>query len=119
MKLLETNQLVKLSKWLFWLNTAVWLTFGIWSLIRIGNSAPDSRITLWVIAILMLGNATAFLFCGWAIEKQNHLLHIAIITVLVVNIVLTFTDQFGIFDLLTLLLDLILLALAFIRFRKL
>jgi len=33
------------------------------------------------------------------------------LAVLLVNIVLTFTDQFGLFDLLTLLLDLIILAL--------
>lgn len=45
--------------------------------------------------------------------------HLAIITVLVVNIVLTFTDQFGIFDLLTLLLDLILLALVLFKFKTL
>ena len=114
MRLPDSDKLIQLCKWLFWLNAAVWLTFGIWSMVRIGNSAPESMTILWVIAILMLGNVTAFLWCGWAVQKQASWYRFTIMAVLAVNIVLTFTDQFGLFDFLTLLLDFVLSGLVLV-----
>ena len=111
MSLPDTERLIRLGRWLFWLNAAVWLIFGVWSIVRIGSGAPGSPITLWIIAILMLGNVIAFLWCRWAIQQQASWYRFAVIAILAVNILLTFTDQFGIFDFLTLLLDLILLGI--------
>ena len=85
---------------------------------RIDSGTPAGPITLWVIAILMLGNVAAFLWCSWAVQKQSRLYHVMIIAILGVNIFLTFTDEFGLMDLLTLLLDLVLLALVLSDFRK-
>lgn len=116
MTLPSPHQLIQLSKWLFWLNAAVWLIFGIWSMVRIGSGAPGGAV-LWVIAILMLGNVAAFLWCSWAVQKQAGWYRFGVTAVLAINILLTFTDQFGIFDLLTLLLDLVLLACILIIFR--
>jgi hypothetical protein len=114
MTLPNSDKLIQLGKWLFRLNAAVWLTFGIWSVVQIGNGGVGSPATLWVVAILMLGNVVAFLWCSWAIQKQPSWYRLTIIAILAVNIILTFTDQFGIFDFLTLLLDLILLAIMLI-----
>lgn len=118
MKLPDTDKLIQISKWMFWLNTAVWLTFGIWSMVRIGNGAPGGVMTLWIIAILMLGNVAAFLWCSWAVQKQASWYRFTIITVLAANILLTLTDQFGLFDFLTLLLDLVLLALVLLLHQR-
>ena len=119
MHLPNSDKLIQIGKWLFWLNAAIWLIFGIWSMVRIGNSdGVETAVTLWVIVILMLGNVAAFLWSSWAIQKQAAWYRFAVMAVLLVNIFLTFTDQFGIFDLLTLLLDLILLGLVFILHRR-
>ncbi len=114
----DSDKLIQLGKWLFWLDAAVWLTFGIWSMVRIRNGGVGSPATLWVIAILMLGNVAAFLWCSWAIQKQPGWYRFTIIAILAVNIILTFTDQFGIFDFLTLLLDVILLGIMLILHQR-
>lgn len=118
MKLPNTDKLIQIIKWLFWLNAAVWLTFGIWSMVRIGRDAPGGAVTFWVIAILMLGNMAAFLWCSWAVQKQASWYRFTVIAVLAVNILLTFTDQFGLLDFLTLLLDLVLLALVLLLHQR-
>lgn len=118
MNLPDSDRLIQLGQWLFRLNAAVWLTFGIWSMVRIGNGGVGSPATLWVVAILMLGNVVAFLWCSWAIQKQPSWYRFAIMAILAVNIILTFTDQFGIFDLLTLLLDIFLLGVMLILHQR-
>ena len=114
MKLPDTDRLIQLIKWLFWLNAAVWLAFGIGSMVRIGTGAPGGTAVLTIIAVLMLGNVAAFLWCSWAVQKQASWYRFTVMAVLAVNILLTFTDQFGLLDFLTLLLDLVLLALILI-----
>lgn len=115
---MNSQKLIQLSKWLFRLNAAVWLTFGIWSMVRMGRGTPGGAVTLWVIAILMLGNVAAFLWCSWAVQKQASWYRFTVIGVLAVNILLTSTDQFGLFDFLTLLLDLVLLALVLLLHQR-
>ncbi|MCB8976571.1 MAG: hypothetical protein H6657_04015 [Ardenticatenaceae bacterium] len=118
MKLPDTDRLIQLIKWLFWLNAAVWLAFGIGSMVRIGAGAPGGTAVLGLIAILMLMNVAAFLWCSWTVQKQASWYRFTIMAVLAVNILLTFTDQFGLLDFLTLLLDLILLALVLLLHAK-
>ncbi len=93
------------------LNAAIWLSFGTISLIRMkaNTSLPD--FVLLIIAVLMLGNAGAFLLSAWALRTRLRGAFWLTLTVLLVNIVLTFTDQFGWFDFATLLLDLIIFGL--------
>ena len=59
----------------------------------------------------MFGNAAVMLWSGVAIGKRQKRFHALALAVLVINIVLTFTDQFGLFDLLTLLIDVALLGI--------
>lgn len=74
------------------------------------SGAADQSVAMWVVGILMFGNAGAMLLAGIGIGKPRRLFYLFAMAVLAVNIILTFTDQFGIFDLLTLLVDLALLA---------
>jgi hypothetical protein len=105
----------------FYLNAAIWLSFGVWSLIRIMNQNPEQGTTTWIVALLMFGNVGAMLICGAGIGTGRVVFYYLAIFVLVVNIILTLTDQFGIFDLITLLIDLILLGILItsgIRLKK-
>jgi len=65
----------------------------------------------WVLAGLMAGNAGAMLLIGWGLAKQKKGFFYLAVVVLAANIVLTVTDEFGLFDLMVLLIDLVLLVL--------
>ena len=102
---------VKAAQALFFILGTIWIVFGAASLIRMANSGTNPTITLWVIAVLMFGNAGALLLVGWGIGRQQKLFFYLGILVLAANIILTVTDEFGVFDLITLILDLTLLVL--------
>jgi len=102
---------------LFYLNTAIWVAFGIASLIRMRQGTQGNPIVLWVVAILMFGNAGAMLLAGWWLGKGSRLSFYFALALLAVNILLTVTDQFGIYDLVTLLIDLVLLGLLIVPRR--
>jgi hypothetical protein len=109
---------VKTAQTVFGLNAVIWLAFGIVSLVRLAGSPSSQTITLLVVAILMFANVGTMLLSAWLIGKRKKLFYGLALAILLVNIVLTFTDQFGLFDLLTLIIDLILLAILLVK-RKL
>jgi len=90
---------------MFFLNAAIWMLLSVLTLRRMHGSMA------WIIAILMAGNASAMFLAGWGIGKRHKWFYYLGIAVLAVNIVLTVTDQFGLLDLLTLLIDVTLLVL--------
>ena len=102
---------LRLAQVLFYLNALIWLSFGLFSLARLRAAPSASPLALAVIAVLMAGNAAAMFIAGATLALRSRLAHAFALAVLLANILLTFTDQFGLFDLLTLLLDLILLIL--------
>jgi hypothetical protein len=56
---------------------------------------------------MMLGNVAAMCLSGILLGWRNQWFYFFAVFVLVINIVLTVTDQFGFFDLATLILDLV------------
>lgn len=96
--------ILHLTRRLLWLNAAVWLSFGLISLLRLGSDGRTSTITLLIMAVLMTGNAAALFLAGCGLDKHR-LFHPFAFIIILVNILLTFTDEFGLFDFLTLLLD--------------
>jgi hypothetical protein len=103
---------VKITQALFYLNVFIWLVFGIISLVWIiNNHEPTSTLVAASVAIFMFGNAAAMLISGLGLGKYNKWLYILAVAVIVVNIILTFTDQFGWPDFLTLVIDVIILGL--------
>jgi hypothetical protein len=102
---------VRAAQILFFVNAAIWLVLGVTTLVRLASGATDQSMTMWVVGILVFGNAGAMLLAGIGIGRPRKLFYLFALAVLVVNIILTFTDQVGIWDLLTLLVDLALLVL--------
>jgi lysylphosphatidylglycerol synthetase-like protein (DUF2156 family) len=96
---------------LFFLNAVIWLLFGVYTLANMAGRYPGQSMTVWIVGILMLGNCAAMLLCGVGLGKHQKRFFYLALVVLAVNIVLTVTDEFGIFDLITLLIDLALLGL--------
>ena len=98
---------VRFTQSLFFLIAFIWLIFGIVSLWRLSNSPSNQPVTLLVVALLMFGNVAALLIAGVGLGTRYwRLFYFFGLLLLLANIILTFTDQLGLFDFLTLLLDL-------------
>jgi hypothetical protein len=103
-------KVVRWAQCLFVLNAAIWLVFGIVSVVRIAGNAGQG-VTAVVVAVLMFGNAGAMALSGALLGQRRLLFYLFALAVLVVNIVLTFTDQVGALDWITFALDLVLLGI--------
>jgi len=101
---------------LFFLTVTILVVFGFGSLFRvIGN--PEG-IALYVFyALIMFGDAAILLFCALQLNKRRKPIYLFTVIILCMNIFLTIFDQFGLVDLLFLLLNLITL-IALIIARK-
>ena len=64
-----------------------------------------------MMAALMLGNGAALAAAGWGLGRQSPSFYFFAVAVLVVNILMTITDQMGLWDWLTLALEVLLLGL--------
>lgn len=102
------SDLTWIAEFLFYLNTAIWIFFGVASLIGMTGTGPGRTATV-VVAILMFGNAAAMLVAGIGLRIRHRWSLYFGVLVLATNILLTFTDQIGFWDLITSMIDLILL----------
>jgi hypothetical protein len=116
-KSLNVLKPLRIAQALFFLNAAIWLVFGITSLGRITNDSPSGQITALVVGILMFGNAAAMLLSGLLIGKGKRRYYFLAAAVLTINIILTFTDQVGLLDWITLAIDLALAGFLFAAWK--
>ncbi len=100
---------ITLAQVLFFLNAAIWVFFLF--LFLSDQVTPGDPISSWLVPILMVGNAIAMLVCGLGLRKRTRFFYYLAVLVIGINILLTFTDQVGLFDYLTLLIDLVILVL--------
>lgn len=105
----KNRRLVRLVQGLFVLIGVVWAVLGAVSLLNPPAGASANQPLL--MALLMFGNAAALMFCAWAVGRQQGKLDYLILTVLILNLSLTVTDQFGWLDALVLVLYVILLGM--------
>ena len=108
---MQAKNAVRAAQALFFLNAAVWLTFGVLWLVDSSGRTGVRATTAWIVGILMLGNVPAMLLCGMGLGTRWRLFYFLALAVLAANLVLTFTDQVGLFDWITAAIDLVLLAL--------
>ncbi len=95
---------------LFFINTLIWLGLAAYVLYDMAVINAN-RLSAVLVGVFMLGNAVMMLVSGIMLGKRQTWAYYFAVFVLVVNILLTFTDQFGTFDLLTLIVDLVLLVI--------
>lgn len=108
--LMPVNQ-VQLARIISFSLAGSWLLFGGLFLIR--NTAGMSLPPGWagLIGLLMFGNAAAFTLAGFGLGTGRRPYFYFSLLLVVVNLLLTVTDEVGLFDAITLLLLLILLVL--------
>jgi hypothetical protein len=110
-KIVQILKSIRTVQVLFYINAATWVILGIVSLIRLSKGSSVGLFTAIIIAVLMFGNAAAMLISGLGLGKPLKRCFYFALAVLIVNIVLSVTDEVGVWDLITLLLDLILFGL--------
>lgn len=106
---------MKLTRALFYLTAVILAILSVLSFLR-SFMGTDLRIYM-LYAVLMAGDAACMFICGLFLTKKNKLFFGFAVTVLSLNIALTVFDQFGLADLLFVLLNIGTLA-ALIIHRK-
>ena len=101
----------KAARLLSFLLAGIWFVFGGIYLIRRLYTVPDLPGWLWIVGLLMFGNAASFVLAGFGLGTGRRMYFYFTLLLLAANILLTFTDEFGVFDFLTLFLLLIMLVL--------
>ena len=94
----------QLTRYLFLLTMAILIVFGIGSLLRMGGN-PDQTILYVFYAVLMFGDAAVMAFCALQLPKRTRFIFYFSVFVLALNIFPTIFDQFGLVDLLFVLLN--------------
>jgi hypothetical protein len=112
----RTKTMLNLTRYTFFLNAAVWLAFGVASLLT--RALSDGSPLHWVITVLMIANAMVMLWFGVKIVSGGKRIFFLGILYVALNVVLSITDQFGWIDALILLLNLCLLGLLFITRQR-
>ena len=99
-----------LVQYLFFLTAAVLMALGVGSMFR-GGPRPDMKMIYMMYAVLMFGDALAMLACGLLIRARKTAIFWFAVALLSLNIILTIFDQFGLVDLLFVLLNIVTLGL--------
>lgn len=102
---------ILIAQSLFFLNACIWLIFAVNSILRLESISNTPIIVLWVVILLMFANAGAMFVTGLWLGRQSKWAYFLALAVLSVNILLTFSDQVGFYDIVTVLLDLVILGL--------
>jgi len=100
----------------FVFTVAVLVVFGAGSLLRI-HATPEWAVLYGFYALAMFAVAAVMLYCALQLGRRTKLVFLLSAGVLMLNILLTVLDQFGLVDLLFATLNLITLA-ALIKARK-
>jgi hypothetical protein len=95
MNVVQISNRIKIVQALLILQAIIWFVFGVWTWIR--QSMP--LVATLILSALMLANAIIFLGIAWGIGKQIKLVFYFGLLFLFANLVLSVTDEFGIFDL--------------------
>jgi hypothetical protein len=96
---------------LFVLNAVIWIFLGALYLWQFSSDSGGLSYADWIVAGLMFANALAMLLLALIIGKRRRIYYFLALAVLAVNILLTVTDEFGLLDLVVLLLGLAILVL--------
>lgn len=99
---------VLVAQALYYTMGAIWFLLSLLTLVDI---PAGQQVMAWILAVLMFGNGLVFILFGWLTGRQRRRILYLGLAFLALNILLTLTDEFGILDLLTLLVDLALVVL--------
>lgn len=112
----KKESMIRLIQGLLLLNMVVWVALGGLTLHKQAAAAADAASFRQTIGLMMIGNALIFGALAFSYRKP-HFRNITVVW-LMVNIVLTFPDQFGLYDVLTLMLDVLIVVLILVQKKR-
>ena len=89
---------------LFLVSAVVWVVLGAVTLARMASGSPEQASVAGILAALMAAYALVLCFIAWSLGKRKKVFYYFAIAVSVLTILLTFTDQVGLADLIGLAL---------------
>lgn len=98
------STLLNIAQWSFVILGVIWLIFAEVSVSSALSTENQLSSFTWLSAVLMFANSLVLIFLGWRWGEGKRWLYYFGLLVLFANIILTFTDEFGLFDLLYLIL---------------
>lgn len=104
--------MIRVVQILLIVSAVVWLAFGVFYL-----AGPNASASNIIIAVLMFINAASFGALAWLVTKKNRWIFYFAILFLIGHIILTLTDEFGVFDLIVLAIDLATLGILLFKRR--
>jgi hypothetical protein len=96
---------------LFVFSAFAWLLFAVYTLLGMDSADASQSTTMWMIGVLMLLNTGVMVWVAAGLGKQQRRSYWLAVALLAINLVLTVTDQMGLYDWLILGLDAGILAL--------
>jgi hypothetical protein len=96
--------------------SSIWIFFAFGHLNR--SIQQDWAQISTVITALTFGNASAYLFAAVTINNQKKFIYLLILLLIAANILLTFTDQVGTFDIATFALNAALAVLLVVKRKE-
>lgn len=104
------EKLVRVTQLLFLLNATFWFVLGAINLASIAGISGQV-VGLMVLGVLMLANGAALLAAGLGLGRPRRWRYFFAVALVLANLVLTVTDEFGLLDFVVLALNAILLVL--------
>ncbi|NMC47690.1 MAG: hypothetical protein GYA52_12765 [Chloroflexi bacterium] len=106
---MKKNQwMIPVLHYLLILNMLIWVLLAIFTWLQSHRNGSISPSIVLLVG-MMIGNGLVFGWCSW--KLSSGIGQWICVAWLVLNIILTFTDQFGTLDLITLMLDILILSL--------
>ena len=94
----------QMTRYFLLFTVAILVMFGIGSLLQIGSN-PDRTVLYAFYTLVMFGDAVLMGFCAWQLPRRTKFIFFFSVFVLAFNILPTIFDQFGLADLLFVLLN--------------
>jgi len=110
--------MIRLQRILFSVAAGFWLVTGalaISGIVDLGFGSDDAAL---IVGILMLGNGVALALAGWLSLRGHRLVDFAALAVVALNAVLSVTDEIGVLDVVSLLVNGALLVLLIVNLRN-
>ena len=92
------------TRYLLWVTVAILVILGTGSFSHVSENAENTSLYIFY-AFMMFGDAVAMLICAFLLIKKAKWIFFLTVAVLCLNIFPTIFDQFGLVDLLFLLLN--------------
>ena len=94
---------------LLFIDAFIWFCFGTYLILEMLYF--NNGLSTVLVGFFMYLNAAALFFGGVMIERRRQWAYFFTLAYLFINMLLTFSDQFGVMDLVTFMLDLVILAI--------